>query len=90
MSQLEANMDAIVLDGHAVIQALAAPSTPLQIIFQDTVKGFVSRIRSSTKAISTAMVSQVHIAFGRYLQDSIKSQIREMRNMGKSSRTYKV
>lgn len=88
--KLEVPVDAVIFDGHAVIQALPPPPcSPLQATFLDVAKGFHSYIKGASKNISTT-VTQVHVVFDRYLENSIKSQTREARSAGKSKRTYKV
>ena len=73
ITSLNKHMDAIIFDGHAVIQSLPPPATTLPISFKDMAHKFMLHIIHSTVEI-TPDVSQIHIAFDVYRENSTKSQ----------------
>ena len=85
---LDKHVYAVIYDGHAVIQSLPAPSTTLPITFKDMASRFPSHVTHSTQEISTD-VTQIHIAFDVYRENSTKSQTREKRTE-KSGKAYSI
>ena len=86
ITSLDKHVDAVIYDGHAIIQSLPAPSTTLPITFKDMVSRFLSHVSHSTQDISTD-VAQIHIAFDVYKENSTKSQTEE-KHTEKSGKAY--
>ena len=85
MTRLESDVNAIIFDGHAVIQTLAPKYTALHVTYDNMAEGFMSHIINISKHISPNNYPDIHIAFDKYISGSIKSQTRERRSSGKSS-----
>ena len=65
------NVDAIVFDGHAIIQNLPSSGT-----FKDMAVGFISHIPEHSKGIR-----YIHIVFDRYMEYSTKDATRSKRGV---------
>ena len=77
----EVNSDAVIHDGHAVIQRLLFHS--FNTTFGEKAKQFVTYLRNHSKN-----VSETHVVFDRYHDGSTKGGTREKR--GNFSNTYIV
>ena len=75
--------DAIIFDAHAVIKALPAPNSSFTHTFEDMAKGFVRYILNHSDGIT-----QIHVVFDKYEQNSTKNATREKRGM--SDITYHI
>ena len=65
------NIDAILLDGHAVIQVLKP--NQMETTFNDMAKQFMNYV------VNNRTEQQIHVVFDRYFSDSLKSQTRMKR-----------
>ncbi|CAC5361556.1 unnamed protein product [Mytilus coruscus] len=76
--------NALIYDGHAVIQMLNPPSrTVVPTTFEDMANWFFDTIFSHSRhSNNDRPVKQIHIVFERYLEESIKEQTREKRTAG--------
>lgn len=68
LTSLNKPVDAVIYDGHAVIQSLPAPSPTLPITFKDMTSRFLSpRSADFTQDISTDF-AQIHMTFDIYME----------------------
>lgn len=86
-----ASCDAMVFDGHAIIQTLLPPShaTVQKPSFKDMAGKFIDHVMYTAKSVPGNDASEMHIVFDRYFENSIKNRTREKRghNVG---HTYHV
>ena len=69
--------DCIIFDAMATIQMLPLPTQTLKISFSDMAKQFLQCILQCSRAIQS--VTQIHIVFDRYKENSLKLQTRQKR-----------
>ena len=82
--------DAMLFDGHAVIQSLPPPNSAVQkTTFRDMASKFVNHIIHKSVAVAGNDVKQMHIVFDRYEENSIKNATREKRG-NNTGHTYHV
>ena len=82
--------DALIIDGHALIQAMPEPRSALgDTTFGHLGAQFLSRVMSMSRSVG-CNAGQVHNVFDKYLEDSIKSQARSRRSTGYKGATYQV
>jgi len=91
ITSLDKHVDAVIYDGHAVIQSLPAPSTTLPQRSENMASRFLSHVTHSPQDISTG-VKQIHISFDVYNDNSTKSQTSQKctEKSGKAYCTYEI
>jgi len=63
--------DAVIFNGHAVIQKLASPSTSTtNVTFQEMVARFVAHVLKPIEGMPATGKTDIHITFDRYMQNS--------------------
>ena len=80
--------EAMIFDGHAIIQMLPGPSLKEKVTFKDMAVNFLDYILHSSAQHGT--IHQIHVVFDRYDADSIKNQTREKRAAGRQVHEYHV
>ena len=78
--------DCIIFDAMAVIQMLPVPSKTVKVTFVDMVEQFCDYILRNSPNYTS--VSQIHIVFDRYEENSLKSLTRQKR--GDSTKGHKI
>ena len=78
--------DCIIFDAMAVIQMLPVPSKTVRETFVDMVEQFCDYILRNSRIYTS--VSQIHIVFDRYEENSLKSLTRQKR--GDSTKGHKI
>ena len=76
--------DAVVFDGHAVIQMLAPPSTSIKTTFKEMASRFCKYTMQTVQHMEPTDELQIHIIFDNYLESTIKKTTRVKR--GESDR----
>lgn len=84
--------DAVLFDGHAIIQALQAPEKQVNMItFRDMASDFLSYVKSlCNQLIGANEQSQMHVIFYHYDPQSIKGQTRENRNRNRAATIHHI
>ena len=81
--------DAIIFEGHAVIQMLGSPTSKAGMLtFRDMANNFLRYILCKSEVHGT--VQEIHVAFDRYDANTIKNQTREKRTSGMKSQEYHI
>ena len=84
-----AEADAIIFDGHAVIQMIGSGASGTRLVtFRDMAENFLRHFLHRCEI--HGRVQQIHSAFDRYDSDSIKNQTREKRSSGMKGQEYHI
>ena len=85
--------DCMIFDGHFVIQMLPFLAPSMGNTYCDMASNYFEYILKSASSVSSGHINQIHVAFDRYLQDSVKNQTRQDRannEIGSRGHEYNV
>ena len=71
--------DAVIFDGHAVIQMLAPPSTSIKTTFKEMASRFCKYTMQTVQHMEPTDELRIHIIFDNYLESTIKKTTRVKR-----------
>jgi len=83
--------DAVIFDGHAVIQQLTPPtSSTTNVTFQEMAARFVAHVLKPLEGMPATGKTDIHVTFDRYVDLSAKQQTRGERGDGQAGIVYHI